>query len=440
MIRLRNAEFGVRDVSLQHPIRTPNSELRTNMNYTEFIRIAWDSIVSNKLRSSLTLLGIVIGVFAIIVSVTAVKVIDAYFQDTIQFIGSNTFTVSKWPGVQFGRPDESIRNRKNITYEQALTLKRRVRLAASVSPTDDFANGVKARYGAYETDQNISLLGVDENWLLNAGFEMGEGRFLTEQDVQYVRPVAVIGQTVAEALFPNETPLGKDIRVDRGRFQVIGVLAEKGSAFGQDQDALVVAPIPYCFNLYGQSDRNLRIDVMAPSVELLSATMDEVIGQMRAIRKVEPGKDNDFEIITNEALVESFTAFTGVLTMGGALIGLISLLAAGIGIMNIMLVSVTERTREIGIRKSVGAKRGAVLRQFLLEAIFICQIGGLIGVALGVVAGNAAMVALFDISPAVPWAWVIGGVLAVTVIAVTFGVYPAYKAAGLDPIEALRYE
>ena len=409
------------------------------MTATEFIRLAWGSILGNKLRSALTLLGIVIGVFAIIASVTAVKVIDVYFSDTIQFIGSNTFSVSKWPGVQFGRPDESVRNRRDITYEQAEMLKRRVRLARGVSPNETFKGDAQAHYGAYETDQNVELVGSDENWLVNASFEMEEGRFLTAEDVQYARPYVVIGATVAETLFPNEMPLGKDVRIDGRRFQVVGVLASKGSAFGQDQDRVAVAPITYLFAVYGNPERNLRIDVQAPSVELIGATMDEVTGLMRTIRQVPAGEPNDFELITNDSLVDSFTGFTSYLTIGGALIGLISLLAAGIGVMNIMLVSVTERTREIGVRKSVGAKRSAILKQFLLEAIFICQIGGLLGIVLGVAGGNA-MAYFFEISAAVPWLWAMLGVLAVTLIAVVFGVYPAYKAASLDPIEALRRE
>ena len=409
------------------------------MNLIEVFRIAWDSLVSNKLRSALTLLGMIIGVFAIIASVTAVNVIDVYFRETINFLGSTTFTIQRWPAVQFGPLDERVRNRKKITYEQMLQLKRRARLPVAVSATDNFAI-TAVHYRGRKTDPNVFVIGSDEFYALNHGYEVAEGRFLSEADVQFARPVVVLGATVYEKLFPNESALGKEVRIDGYKYRVIGVLARKGQAFGEDQDRRVIAPITRLLRNYaGKHDGNITIEVRAPSVELLSATMSEVIGIMRAIRKVPPGEDNDFEIVTNDSLVRTFTSFTRYLTLGGAGIGLIALLAAGIGIMNIMLVSVTERTREIGIRKAVGATRGDILKQFLLEAIFICEIGGILGIILGILGGN--LFALFvDISPAFPWVWALGGLVGVTGIGVIFGVYPAYQAARLHPIEALRYE
>ncbi len=409
------------------------------MALIEVFRMAWDSLISNKLRSFLTLLGMVIGVFAIIASVTAVNVIDVYFRDTIQFLGSTTFAIHRWPAVRFGPLDERIRNRKKITYQDMLLLRRRAELPVAVSASDDFAI-TRVRYDGRETDPNVLLIGSDQYYALNHGYEVAEGRFLSEDDVRFARPVVVMGATIAEKLFPNEYPIGKVVRIDGFRFRVIGVLARKGQAFGEDQDRRVIAPITRLLQLYaGRHDENITIEVRAPSVELLQATMDEVIGIMRVIRKVPPGKPNDFEIITNDSLVKTFTSFTRYLTLGGAGIGFIALLAAGIGIMNIMLVSVKERTREIGIRKAVGATRTDILKQFLLEAIFICEVGGLVGILLGVAGGN--LFAIYaGIRPAFPWLWAMGGVFGVTLIAVVFGVYPAFQAAKLDPIEALRYE
>jgi putative ABC transport system permease protein len=244
---------------------------------------------------------------------------------------------------------------------------------------------------------------------------------------------------VAERLFPHEQAVGKEVRVDGHRFRVVGVMAEKGSFLGESTDNFVWAPVTRLFAIYGDADRDISYDVRAPSPQLLNATVDEVTGLLRTIRRVRPEDENNFEVTTNDALSGPFEAFTGFLTMGGAFIGLIALLAAGVGIMNIMLVSVTERTREIGIRKALGATRRAILSQFLVEAIFLCQIGGLAGILLGVLGGNGMALA-FGITPAFPWGWAFGGVLGVTVIALVFGVYPAYKAARLDPIEALRYE
>src|SRR5690606_26178945 len=221
--------------------------------------------------------------------------------------------------------------------------------------------------------------------------------------------------------------------------RVVGVMAEKGSFLGEDTDNYVWAPITRLFAVYGDPDRNISYDVRAANPALLQATVDEVTGILRASRRVRPEEENNFEVITNAPLSGPFAAFTGFLTVGGAGIGLVALLAAGVGIMTIMLVSVTERTREIGIRKALGATRRAILAQFLVEAIFLCQLGGLVGILLGVLGGNVMALA-FGISPAFPWGWAVGGVLGVTVIALVFGVYPAYKAARLNPIEALRYE
>jgi putative ABC transport system permease protein len=400
--------------------------------------MAWETLRGNKLRSLLTLLGMVIGVFSVIASVTAVSVIDVYFRDAFSGLGANTFYITKSPLIQMGWEDPALRNRPNLTYDDLLELRSRARLAASVSP-DAWFTTTAIRYGAEETDPNITVRGVGGDWAVNNGYEIADGRFLIEDDVRYARPYVVLGAPVAERLFPNEGAVGKEVRIEGHRYRVVGVMAEKGSFLGESTDDYVWAPITRLFAIYGDPDMNISYDVRAPSPQLLNATMDEVTGLLRAIRRVRPEEDNNFEVSTNDALAGPFEMFTGFLTAGGAGIGFIALLAAGVGIMNIMLVSVTERTREIGIRKALGATRRAVLVQFLVEAVFLCQLGGLVGILLGVLGGNVMALA-FGISPAFPWGWAIGGVLGVTIIALVFGVYPAYKAARLDPIEALRYE
>lgn len=408
------------------------------MGFIESFLMAMSALRANKMRSALTLLGMVIGVFAIIVSVTAVKVIDVYFQESMQFLGTSTFTVSRYPQVNVGN-DRSNRNRPNLTYEQAMRLKRSMENPVIISVADDFNFGA-VKYGGKDTEPNLVLLGTDENFLGNFSYELEKGRFLTEQDVQYARPVAVIGSQLAEELFPNETPMGKTVRMDGHRYEVIGVLKEKGSFLGFSQDNRVLAPITRCFSLYGIPDRNIgSVSLRVQRPETLNAAMEETIGRMRVIRKVHAGEENNFEIETNDTFQGIFDAFTGTLTMGGAFIGAIALLAAGIGIMNIMLVSVTERTREIGVRKSIGAKRRDIMRQFLLEAFFLCQIGGFLGILMGAAVGNYVAV-YFDITAVFPWDWAFYGVAMVTIIALIFGGFPAYKAARLDPIESLRYE
>jgi len=407
------------------------------MSNFEFIRLAWEAVLSHKVRSALTLLGMVIGVFAIIVAVTAVQVIEDSINNTIQSFGSTTFTVHISSGVQVDHAEH--RARQNLTYAQMERLQERAQLPVSMSPEMGRGLPVDARYGGRKTDPEIIMVGSNEHWATITNFEIDEGRFLTDQDVHLGRPVVVIGSDLNDELFPNERALGKDIILDGYRYQVIGVMAEKGQAFGTNVDMIAIVSITRMITVYGASERNIEIEVRAPSIELLDATMDEVIGHLRVIRRVRAGQDNNFDLTSNQALVEGFSSFTSILAMGGAGIGLITLLAAGIGIMNIMLVSVTERTREIGVRKAVGARRRDILVQFLYEAIFLCQIGGILGILGGVLAGNL-MGLIFDAPFTFPWPWALTAVLAVTGIALVFGVYPAFKAAGLDPIESLRYE
>jgi putative ABC transport system permease protein len=370
----------------------------------------------------------VIGVFSVIASVTAVGVIEASFSTTINAIGSTSFSITRNPAVSFGPRDERLRNRRPITYAQMLELRERAKLPTSVSADKFFTQGVVI-YNGLKTNPNIQIQAGDENWVINNSYEVAQGRSLTESDVQFAKPIALIGADVVKKLFPNESALGKEIKADGKKVTVVGILKAKGQSFGQSQDELVVIPITYGFSQFGGINDDLTIGIRASDLTTIGATMEEVLGHFRAIRKVPPGKENDFELSTNDSIVGSFTSFTQYLTIGGA----------GIGIMNIMLVSVTERTREIGIRKSIGAKRGDILRQFLYEAVFLCQIGGILGILFGVLGGN--ITAYFMDAPIVfPWGWAAGAVIGVTVIALVFGVYPAWKAARLDPIVALRYE
>ncbi|MEQ9105587.1 MAG: ABC transporter permease [Rhodothermales bacterium] len=409
------------------------------MAFLEAFRMAWESLRGHKMRSGLTLLGMVIGVFAIIVSVTAVEVIDVYFKERLQFLGSSTFSVTRTPPIQMGNTSAAVRNRPSITYDQVERLESLMTVPVTVSPMEDFKM-TKVSYSDRETEPNVMIMGTDEDMLGNFSHEVEYGRFFTAEDIQYARPVCVTGSIIAEELFPNESPLGKQLTMDGMRCSVIGVLKEKGSFLGFSEDNRVFVPISRGFTVYGQPQRNIaNVSIRVHDPAMINAAKDEVIGRMRVIRKVQPGDPNNFDLSTNDSMQAVFEAFTGTLTMGGAGIGLISLLAAGIGIMNIMLVSVIERTREIGIRKSIGARRKDILRQFLLEAFFLCQIGGAIGILLGALAGNGVAL-YFDISAAFPVGWAIAAVVMVTFIALVFGGYPAFKAARLNPIDALRFE
>jgi putative ABC transport system permease protein len=409
------------------------------MRVVEVVREALSALRANKLRSALTLLGMVIGVFAVIAAVTAVDVIDLYFKESLQIFGPSTFSVERYADrVGEGRDEE--RYNPPITYSQVRRLEDRLSADLTLSVREGFDYDTAVKSARRKTNPRISLYGIDENFLGNFGFEMRSGRPFARPDLQNARPVALLGATVAEDLFPTTSPLGRTVEVGRVRLTVIGVLETKGSFLGWDPDSRVYAPLSYLMSTYGNGGRNLGdVSVRAPTAAAMDAAQEEVRQHMRVIRKVQPGAPDTFGMETNNSIRSTLDQFTSTLTVGGALVGLISLLAAGVGIMNIMLVSVTERTKEIGIRKAVGAKWRDILAQFLLEAIVLCQIGGLIGILLGGLGGNATAL-YFDIAPSFPWGWALVAVGGVTALALLFGGYPAYKAARLDPIDSLRYE
>lgn len=408
------------------------------MNIKETFSQAYDSLKANKLRSSLTLLALVVGVFSVIVSTTAVAVLDNFFQNTMSIMGGDVINISRTPSVQIGDGDRrNLRNRQRITFDTAEELQERLRLAKDISPDETF-DFTKVIYGDEETEPTVRIVGSNEYYLDNNAYELRDGRNLNSEDIEYSRPFAILGHDIQEDLFKTEYPLGKAIRVSGQQYQVIGLLEKKGSIFGNSLDNIVIIPYTTALNIYG-GNRNIDIQAKAPAMEYLEAAMDEITGVMRVIRKVAPGMENDFEIETNDSLAGTFDEFTFILYAVGFIIGGITLFGAGIGVMNIMLVSVTERTREIGIRKAVGATRRAIVSQFLMEAIFICQLGGLIGIALGILAGNG-MAVWIETEPVIPiWA-VTMGFFGMFIIGIVFGVYPAFKAARLDPIESLRYE
>ena len=397
---------------------------------------AVQALLANKLRSSLTLLALVIGVFSVLVSTTAVAVLDNYFKETLSIMGSDVITVSRYPQIQIGG-DTSKRNRKRLTFDQAEESEQLLRYAESMSPNEDFSF-TKIQFGDLETDPNVAIYGSNHNFLNNNSYEIYSGRNITQEDVQYSRSVAILGHDLLDDLFRSVDPVGHGIRIDNHNYLIIGVLEKKGSVFGQSFDNFVLIPYTTGKLVYG-GKRNIQIQVRAPDIAGIPKAIDEVTGILRTIRKVSPEEENDFEISTNESLSGSFDIFTSALYIGGAFIGLITLLGAGIGVMNIMLVSVTERTKEIGIRKAVGATKKAIINQFLAEAIFVCQIGGVLGMILGIAAGNY-LAYFIGASVVIPIWSVIGSFIGMLLIGVVFGVYPAFKAAQLDPIESLRYE
>ncbi len=408
------------------------------MQVIESIKLAIGSIMGNKLRSFLTLLGIVVGLFSIIIVMTAISAVQQNIVDAFNAIGSQNFIVNKYPAF-IGDPhrQKKYRNRKNLTAEQGKKLKEMTSLPLAVGIAE-YANGKVVKFLNEKTNPNVPLVGVNQDYFIARDLRLGEGRNLTKDDYDFSRPLAMIGTDVVDKLFKKTSPVGQTIKIDNIGFEVVGVFEKRGSVLGQSQDNFVVVPLG-AFEKHFGTEHSAQYLIMASSKELLEKTEDEVIGALRKIRKVPVGEENDFEILTNEQLVETVNSFSNYVKLGAGVVAAIALLAAGVGIMNIMLVSVTERTREIGIRKAIGARKRAILTQFVIEAVALSWVGGLIGIVLGIVGGNIVAVTL-GVSIIIPVVWIIIGLLVTTFVGVLFGVYPAVKASNLDPIEALRYE
>ncbi len=406
------------------------------MHLWQTIKLAFGALGSNKTRAALTLLAIVVGVFAVISASTAVKVIDNFFQNTMTLMGSDVINVTTRPSIVVGN-QHGRTAREPITIRHFERYRDMAELSRAVSPNVVFRT-TRIYHGDQSTEPNIRIRGSNEFWISNNAYNIEEGRDLTRDDVEDGRPFALIGADVRENLFRNRNAIGQRIRIDGQFYTVVGVIEAKGTAFGESLDNFVLLPYTRLASVYGR-ERSITLQIRAPSVMMINETVDEATGLLRIIRQVPPDRDNDFEIETNETLRGVFADFTGVLYLFGFVVGGIALLGAGIGVMNIMLVSVTERTREIGIRKAVGANRKSITIQFLTEAVIVCQLGGLIGMFLGILAGNI-LVIMMGTTFVMPVFAIFAGIIGMTIIGVVFGVYPAWKAARLDPIESLRFE
>ena len=329
------------------------------------------------------------------------------------------------------------RNRKNISFQQALAVKERANLAEAVGI--EAWTGMKIlKAGAIKTNPNVQIAGENVEGFTTNDWTIDQGRMFTEQEYEAGKNVAVIAKNISDKLFPHSNPIGESIQADGEIYEVIGTIAPKGSMLGGEEDYFMVVPVTAVYRKYG-TDRDTHIMVQAKDAVTYQDCLEQVRGILRAERNVTPGADDDFYVFSNDSMIDQFNDLTSMVRLGVMIVSAIALLAAGVGIMNIMLVSVTERTREIGIRKAIGATKRNVLSQFVFEAVLLSEIGGLIGIFVGVVAGNA--VALMLSAPVViPWDWVAIGFLSCSLVGLLFGTYPAWKASNLDPIDALRYE
>lgn len=408
------------------------------MKRSDIFRMAVGSLGANKMRSTLTMLGITIGVFSVIGVMTAVSAIQGSIEGGLSFLGSNIFQFAKEPAMQSSNNQE-FRNRPNVTYEQAMYFAKLIESKTTVVCFKIFNRGVAAVANARKTNPNQEVVGTNEYFLEANGYDIGEGRNINAGDVELARPVIVIGDDVKRKLFPNRSPLNETVRVAGKNYTIIGVFGVKGSGFGGSSDSLCALPITRFLADYGRKGRTVNIAVQSRSQQTYESTLGFAIGAMRKARGLQVEDPNDFDIYSNDSLTAAFTQIAGTIRAGALVISLIALLAAGIGIMNIMLVSVTERTKEIGVRKSIGARKHQILGQFLLESVFISELGGLAGIILGVLGGDGLAMFL-GVDLVFPWGWALTGIIACSVIGIGFGMYPAYKAASLNPVEALRFE
>jgi putative ABC transport system permease protein len=413
---------------------TLSSEVR------ESFVMATTAIASHKLRSCLTLLGVIVGVFSIIVVMTTMRAMQKKIEADMDVLGGHTFVIQKWPGVYFGGREgmEKYWRRKDLTVAQGMELRKRATLAGNIglelstTATDATSRDAKGPPNVHINGDTPGSFPA-QNWIVE------EGRGLTDSDVDGARDICVLGNSLSKDLFPMGSALDQKIKLNGISYTVVGVLESKGTMQNGNQDNFAIIPITTFQNRYGGRRQSVGMFVQATSQEMYEETVEQVRGILRMLRKVEPGAEDDFEIVSNDSMLEQINKFTLAVRVGVSVVSSIALIAAGIGIMNIMLVSVTERTREIGIRRAIGAKKRNIMTQFIMEAVVLCQFGGLIGVAVGVGAGNWAA-HLLEMPAVIPIDWVILGLVICSIVGVVFGTYPAYKAANLDPIESLRYE
>ena len=407
----------------------------------ENIRLALQTIAANRLRTILTIAIIAFGIMALIGILTAIDSIKASLTNQFMMMGANTFTIeSRSMNINIGNKRYRKKNYSFISYRQAREFKDNFIFPAEVSIWT-WASGMGiVKYEQEKTNPNIPVIGADENYLSTAGFEMDKGRNFTEDEVVNFRNYALIGSELSSLLFKEfEDPVDKIITVGNGRYKIIGVLKEKGSSMGMSSDRICILPYTNVRQYFSRPNMNYSISIKTNSSNMIEAATGEAEGVFRIVRNLDPKDETDFNITTSDNLVNLLLENLASINIAAIIIGVITLFGAAVGLMNIMLVSVTERTREIGIRKAMGAKNTTIKQQFLSEAIVIGQLGGIVGIFLGIIIGNLVSM-LINTPFVIPWIWIILGVTLCFIVGVVSGYFPAVKAARQDPIVALRYE
>jgi putative ABC transport system permease protein len=407
----------------------------------ENFRISLNAIRGNLLRTILTVAIIAFGIMALVGISTAIDALEKSFAENLMMMGSNTFTIkNRTMRVHMGGSSQRAKYYEPIQFRQAMSFKEQFNFPADVSVFTNASWTATIKYGSDKTNPNSQIIGTDESYISTSGNEISRGRNFNEYEVYYGSHVAIIGSEIAKNIFKNnEDPLDKFISMGSGKYRVIGIIEEKGSGMGFTPDRQVLLPITNVRQYFSYPNMSFTINIMPDNTESVETALGEATGLFRIIRQNKLYEENDFDISKSDQLLNMVFENTRNIKFAAMVIGFITLFGAAIGLMNIMLVSVTERTREIGIRKSLGANSLTIRNQFLVESVVIGQIGGVLGILLGILAGNVVSI-ITSSGFTIPWLWILIGVVLCFIVALMSGIIPATKAARLDPIESLRFE